>query len=79
MACTVFGHKPEFWTEGSTMRWACERCGLQAGSKTYPSSAEAEHLAAAFNRRDNEDLGKRAPLIGMFPLRLWHRLRSTRR
>ena len=36
--------------------------------KEYPSERDASMFAAAFNRHD--DLGKRAPMIGLFPLRL---------
>jgi hypothetical protein len=56
------------------MRWACGRCGAEAGAKTYPSPADARRYAAAFNKRDSDDLGKRAPLLGMLPLRLWRKL-----
>ncbi|MGV0794955.1 hypothetical protein [Mycolicibacterium sp. XJ1819] len=59
------------------MRWACERCGGDEGAKDYPTAADARRYAAAFNRRDVDDLGKRAPLIGLLPLRIWRRL--TRR
>ena len=70
--CAVFGHDPTFCAEGSTMRWACARkCGQAEGSKTYASAADAERYARALNKRDNEDLGKRAPLLGLFPLRFW--------
>ncbi len=57
------------------MRWACERCGGSSGAKEYGSDAEASGYAAAFNKRDTDDLGKRAPLIGLLPLRIWRRLR----
>jgi hypothetical protein len=75
LACRVFGHQPTFHTDGRTMRWACERCGQESGTKEYASAAEADRFAAAFNKRDADDLGKRAPLIGLFPLRLWRRWR----
>jgi hypothetical protein len=32
----------------------------------------------SFNRRDTDDLGKRAPLVGLLPLRLWRRFRRMR-
>jgi len=73
--CRVFGHQPTFVAEGKTMRWACERCGEAAGAKNYPTADDARRYAAAFNKRDVEDLGKRAPLIGLLPLRLWRRVR----
>ena len=51
------------------MRWACERgCGA-GGSKEYATVAEAARYAAAFDREDRQDLGRRAPL-GLLPLRL---------
>jgi hypothetical protein len=75
-ACRILGHQPEFRTAGSTMSWQCRRCGGESGSKRYPSAQAAERYAAAFNRRDADDLGKRAPLIGLLPLRLWRRFRS---
>jgi hypothetical protein len=57
------------------MHWACERgCGA-GGSKDYPTSAEAARYAAAFDREDRSELGRRAPLLGMFPLRMWWTLR----
>lgn len=53
------------------MHWECERgCGQASGSKTYPSAEQAHRYAAAFDRTN--ELGKRAPLVGLLPLRLWH-------
>lgn len=77
-SCRVLGHRPAFHAEGRTMRWECARgCGPM-GSKLYPTAREARRYAAAFNRRDTADLGKRAPVIGLFPLRLWRALRRAR-
>lgn len=60
------------------MVWECERgCG-EGGAKQYESEEQARRFAASFNRRDNADLGRRAPLVGMFPLRIWYRLRGHR-
>jgi hypothetical protein len=60
------------------MRWSCERdCGA-GGEKTYASPEEAARFAAAFDRDDRADLGRRAPLLGLFPLRLLHALRRRR-
>lgn len=64
-----------FRADGASMRWACDRCGRAAGAKDYGTAADARRYAAAFNKRDTADLGKRAPLIGLLPLRLWRRLR----
>ncbi|OBK78659.1 hypothetical protein [Mycobacterium sp. 1274761.0] len=73
VACRIFGHRPAFRVDGRTMRWECDRCGEDAGAKDYDSPEDARRYAAAFNRRDANDLGKRAPLIGLLPLRLWRR------
>ena len=76
LACRVFGHQPAFRAEGHTMRWACERCGQAAGAKGIRLARPRRvRYAAAFNKRDADDLGKRAPLIGLLPLRIWRRLR----
>jgi hypothetical protein len=61
------------------MLWTCERgCGA-AGSKEYPSAADAARYAEAFDREDRSELGRRAPLLGMFPLRMWWTLRRRER
>lgn len=75
VACRVFGHDPAFRADGRVMRWECARCGDAAGHKEYPSAGHAARYAAAFNKRDTDDLGKRAPLLGLLPLRLWRYLR----
>jgi hypothetical protein len=76
--CSLLGHDPSFAAHGQMMVWECRRgCGL-GGSKEYATSAQAARFATAFDRRDGSDLGHRAPLIGMFPLRLWDRLRRAR-
>ena len=68
------GHRLRFWAAGSTMRWRCERgCG-EEGSKAYGSSRDAHRYARAFDREDRDDIGRRAPLLGMLPLRIWRRL-----
>ena len=60
------------------MRWTCERgCGA-GGEKRYASAADARRYAAAFDREDREDLGRRAPLIGLLPLRIFRALRRSR-
>lgn len=61
------------------MRWTCERdCGA-GGSKEYGSAEEAARYAAALDREDRGELGRRAPFLGMFPLRIWWALRNRRR
>ncbi len=73
--CGVLGHRFRFSAEGSTMTWRCERgCGA-GGNRTYGDPAEAARFAAAFDREDRQDLGRRAPLFGLLPLRLWRMLR----
>ena len=78
LACRVVGHKLRFTAHGRTMTWECERCADEYGLKEYDTAEDARRYAAAFDRRDVDDLGRRAPLIGLFPLRLWHKLRSPR-
>lgn len=76
MRCRVLGHDYRFRAEERTMHWSCVRgCGA-GGAKTYPTTADARRYAAAFDHRDRDDLGTRAPLIGLFPLRI---LRAMRR
>lgn len=61
------------------MTWRCERgCGA-GGRRTYADPADAARFAAAFDREDRHDLGRRAPLIGLLPLRLWRLLRRDAR
>ena len=60
------------------MRWKCERCGTRGGEKVYPTAAEATRYAEAFDREDRDDLGRRAPLFGMLPLRIARLLRRRR-
>jgi hypothetical protein len=78
LACRLFGHRYRFTTDGPTMRWSCERCGFAGGEKTYVSAADATRFAAAFDREDRADLGRRAPLIGLLPLRIWRAWRDRR-
>lgn len=76
--CTVLGHKIRFHADDRTMTWSCQRCSGQSGAKTYESAAAARRFARAFNYRDSEDVGARAPYLGMFPLRLWHYFRGKK-
>jgi hypothetical protein len=61
------------------MRWDCARCGAAGGAKIYPTAAEAERYARALDREDRADLGRRAPLIGLLPLRIWRAWSRSRR
>lgn|GEM_PF-951668 len=71
LGCRIFGHDYSFRADGRTMTWFCSRnCG-STGAKHYESSAQAQRYAAAFDKRDRDDLGRRAPLIGLLPLRIW--------
>jgi hypothetical protein len=71
LACRVLGHRFRFRADGETMTWSCERCGTAGGERRYATAAEAERYARAFDKEDRADLGRRAPLIGLLPLRLW--------
>lgn len=74
----MFGHRIRFVAQGRTMTWACEWCGGAAGLKTYESDAAAHRFAQAFDHRDSDDTGRRAPFLGMFPLRLWRFLQDRK-
>lgn len=61
------------------MTWACARdCG-EGGSKTYPTAEAAARYARALDGEGKESFGRRAPLIGLLPLRLWRMVRDRRR
>jgi hypothetical protein len=76
LRCRVLGHRFRFTARGNEMRWTCQRgCGT-GGAKRYPTAGQAERYAAAFDREDREDLGRRAPLVGLLPLRIARRLRD---
>lgn len=60
------------------MTWTCARRCDAGGSKRYPTAADASRYAAAFDREDREDLGRRAPLIGLLPLRIARLVRQLR-
>jgi hypothetical protein len=76
LACRVFGHRYRFGAEGDTMRWECVRgCGA-CGSKRYATAEQASRYAAAFDREDREDLGRR-PLLSLLPM--WMTRRAGRR
>lgn len=75
LACRLLGHRYRFRTEGCTMCWKCQRgCGA-GGEKAYETVADASRYANAFDRDDCDDIGRRGPLIGLLPLRLWRALR----
>jgi hypothetical protein len=68
-ACTVFGHRPRFWAEGSTLHWECDRDCVDGGTREYASPADARRIAAALDIEDRDGFGKRA-LVSMAPVRL---------
>jgi hypothetical protein len=75
----MLGHRFRFTSEGETVRWACARgCGA-GGEKRYPTAEDAARYARAFDREDREELGRRAPLVGLLPLRALHAIRERRR
>jgi hypothetical protein len=79
VACRLLGHRYRFSADGATMRWDCERgCGAR-GSKQYETPDDASRFARAFDHEDRDDAGLRAPLFGMFPLRLYRALKGPRR
>ncbi|MFA1541434.1 hypothetical protein [Actinomadura monticuli] len=76
LSCRIFGHDYGFAADGRTMRWSCVRgCGA-GGSKEYDSADQARCYARAFDRKDTDDLGRRAPLLGLFPLRMARAMRK---
>ena len=75
VACRILGHRYRFVADGRTMRWKCQRgCGA-GGEKIYTSASDARRYASAFDREDRDNVGRRAPLIGLLPLRIWRALR----
>ena len=78
LRCRLLGHRYRFRAEGEAMLWKCERCDA-GGTKRYASAEQARRYARAFDREDREDTGRRAPLIGLLPLRIWHAVKRRRR
>jgi hypothetical protein len=61
------------------MYWTCQRgCGA-GGSKDYASAEDAARYARGLDREDRDAAGRRAPLFGLFPLRLLRAFRHRRR
>jgi hypothetical protein len=75
--CRIFGHRQRFVADGSTMRWACERCGGAGGEKRYETAAEASRFASAFDRPDSANVGNH-PTLSTIPLWLARKLRPPR-
>jgi len=81
LTCAALGHRYRFTAEGVVMRWQCSRqCGA-GGAKAYATAELAARYARAFDREDRDELGRRAPFLGLFPLRFayWLRTRRNRR
>ena len=69
LRCRLMGHRPRFTATGEVLSWSCER-GCGAGrSKRYASASEAARYAAAFDREDRHDIGRR-PLLSLLPIGL---------
>jgi hypothetical protein len=78
LRCRLAGHRFRFPSEGETMSWRCQRgCGA-GGTKRYATANDAARYAAAFDREDRQDLGRRAPLFAGLPLRIARALRGKR-
>jgi hypothetical protein len=77
LRCRLLGHRYRFASEGERMRWRCQRCGV-GGEKRYPDASAAARYARAFDREDRQDLGRRAPLVGLLPLRIARALKRRR-
>jgi hypothetical protein len=71
LACRALGHRYRFWSEGTTMRWACERCDEPGGSKEYATAEDATRYALALDREDREALHRRPAMLSLLPLRLF--------
>jgi hypothetical protein len=78
LACRVLGHRFRFTSDGSTMRWSCQRgCGA-GGEKQYTSSADAERYATAFDRDPRDAIYRGRGILSVMPLRVLQRLRRGR-
>ena len=76
LRCRLLGHRFRFTSDGDTVRRRCGRGCDVGGEKRYATAADAARYASAFDREDRDDLGRRAPLVALFPLRL---MRAARR
>jgi hypothetical protein len=69
---------------GAALRRIRAGClGLAGRAPERPDRAEeleeVSRFAAVFDREARSELGRRVPLLGMFPLRMWRTLRNKRR
>ncbi|MGN6379094.1 MAG: hypothetical protein ACTHNU_09105 [Gaiellales bacterium] len=74
--CRMLGHSYRFTSDDTEMRWSCDRCGADGGTKTYATAEQAARYARAFDRQDQAQLGRRAPLVGLLPLRIARAFRT---
>jgi hypothetical protein len=75
LRCRLLGHRYRFHAEERVMVWVCQRgCG-SSDRKVYASAEQATRYARALDRDDRSELGRRAPLLGLLPLRIIHSLR----
>jgi hypothetical protein len=78
LRCRIGGHRFRFTADGATMTWQCARSCGAGGTKRYPTTADATRYAVALDHEDRADLGRRAPLVGLLPLRLARAIRRAR-
>jgi hypothetical protein len=74
LACRIYGHRPRFWAEGSSLRWECDRDCDHGGTREYATEDDARRLAVALDIEDRDKLGTRS-LLSLAPLRLARRRR----
>lgn len=78
VACRALGHVFRFTADGAVMSWSCERgCGT-GGERPYATAEEAARYASAFDVDHRSELGRDAPPLGMFPLRVAWWLKQRR-
>lgn len=76
LRCRALKHHFRFSTDGPVMRWHCTRCP-EAGEKRYGSAGDAARYARAFDLEPWHEQARRAPLLGMFPVRLARVIRQA--
>jgi hypothetical protein len=53
---------------------------MVTGSPSIASNMPSKSsCCSGFDREDRDQLGRRAPLLGMFPLRIWHKVHERSR
>ncbi len=51
VACRLLGHRWDFWREGRTIRWACERGCAEGGAREYSTEEEARRYGRHLVRK----------------------------